>query len=355
MPKEPDDRESRWKHVRKALAKPPSTAATIVIGIVSIFLAGLAASAAGYLVKPLDSATREARPVDFTAVAVGLVVGLLIAWIGTQLYYRLQRRTLELELEQTRAGLARLTRTKDTLSTVRIYADHLYNLLEASVGDELSLHNPAAADVEHFICDVSSQYLTEATGCRYTLSIWGERLTSRRATDKASLQVATPLPTSVTDRFEYLTGRMEPNEKEAFSVRITSSWLKHHRVLEEDDDKADDERSTLRLDAPHDNHGRTGRRAKDLERFVYSVDAPFHKSNEGDIKAWNQCGYQSVRVVSFHRPGMICYLIAASVDQDAFSEAEEIYLLWLKRVLELDPAMRNAATQQQSSQLDDFS
>jgi hypothetical protein len=346
MPTESDDRKSRRKRIRAALAKPPSTAVTLIIGVVSIFLAGLAASGAGYLVKPLSSATREARPVDFTDVAVGLVVGLLIAWLGTQLYYRLQKRTRQLELDKVRYELTRLARTRDTLSTVRIYADHLYNLLEAYVGDELTLHDPRSADFTHFICEVSSEYLAEATKCDFTLSLWGEPQASRRASDRTILHDAQPSLPGVTDHFEYLAGRMEPNEKEAFLVvRIGSSWLKHNRTLEQDYE-APSQPNASRLDAPHDDAGRIGRRAQDLERFVYSIDAPCHKRSEGDIRAWKQCGYRSVRAVSFDRPDMVCYLIAASRNSDAFSEAEEIYLLWLKRVLELDPAMHlSRATQ----------
>jgi hypothetical protein len=329
--------------MRATLAKPPSTALTLFIGVVSIFLAGLAASGAGYLVKPLNSATREARPVDFTDVAVGLVVGLLIAWLGTQLYYRLQQRTRQLELDKVRLELARMARTRDTLSTVRIYADHLYNLLEGYVGDELTLRDPMSEDFTHFICEVSNQYLAEATKCDFTISLWGEPQTSRRASDRASLQDAAPLdtarlPPEVSDRFQYLAGRMEANEKEAYRVRIGASWLRHNRTLEQEYDAPTGE-NTPRLDQPHDDAGRTGRRAQDLERFVYSIDAPCHKRSEPDIIAWKQCGYRSVRAVSFDRPGMICYLIAASRNPGAFSEAEEIYLLWLKRVLELDPVM----------------
>jgi hypothetical protein len=354
IPRKPNRKDSLWQRVRDFFAKPPTTGSTVIIGVLAIFAAGLLAAVASLLIEPLNSATREIRSIDFIAVGVSLTVGLLIAWFGTRQYYRLRMHTSKLELSAIRKEVVRLCQARKTLTRVEIYADHLHNLLEAFVRGTLSLHDPSAPDFNRLICEASERYLSDATHCCFVLTVWGEILgdddkpaEGRRPGVKSTAseeisQVIEVEPTHIAPKFKLLAGNgLQKKEEEAFAVRIVSSWLKHHQQGEDDHN---DEKPSRNGSPPpseiRDESDRTPYRSKDLERFVYSADFPYYKLSEGDIQAWKKYGYRSVRAISFRRDKMICYLVALSKDDHAFTEAEELYLLWIKRVLELDLVMR---------------
>lgn len=134
--------------------------------------------------------------------------------------------------------------------------------------------------------------------------------------DRLPDAVADRVPTSVTDlvsgraKFEILAAPDHtPNERDAFEVRIDPSWLKHYQRQEDD-------------------HS---------QQLVYPADEPHMAVLPGDdIVAFTEHGYKSVRAISFRRDGMIGYLVVLAARSQAFSQAEDRYLLWLKRVLELD-------------------
>lgn len=343
MAKNSDKKRTPRQGFRDFFAKPPSTGATFIIGIVVIFAASASATALSFLVEPIGNATTEVPKEAFIAGGLGLALGLLIAWLGTRQYYKLRMYAGDLQLEAAQVELARLNKASENLRRLDIYSDHLYNLLEALVIDELSLHDPATPDTEFAVCEAPAEYLSEATGFRYALSIWkepsgdGEGIIDRAAdfvrdnlSDKVGDQVANALPTS---KFEIVAGRIP--DKKAFAVRIASSWLKHNQYRE-DDEPSPDPDSPLSTRGADENHTNRRRRSKDLARFVYSAEAPYSGLSEGDIKAFGTHDYKSVRAISFRRSETIYYLVVLSKDDEAFTEAEDLYLLWLRRVLELD-------------------
>jgi hypothetical protein len=324
--------------------KPPSTTATVVIAVLAIFIAGGAATVASILIKPLTTATSDLPNSALIAGGIGVALGLLLAWIGTVVYYRLRTRVTKLELTATRKELNDRESDTETLRRVEIYADNIYVMLEAFVAKAQSLHDLSSVDTQRAMCEFPEDYLSRATGNRFRLSVLAEPVYDepsrlRRAAgrvrdtipDKVSEPVASAMPKG--PRFEILIGKLSTDEREAFAVRVISSWLKHHQSQEDDE-------AELFEESPESDHSR--RRSNYLERFVYSADAPYDKLTNADIKAFKRFRYAAVRAISFRRGAQICYLVALSKEENAFTEAEDLYLLWLKRVLELDSVMHNA-------------
>jgi hypothetical protein len=291
-----------------------------------------------YLTREITGVAQEVPFYTFLAGGAGVGVGLLSAWLGTRLYYQLveSKRRLEYELMQSR--MAQLDISAQNLDRLDLYSSHIYSMLEAFVTEELSLHDPSSRDTESAICSVPAEQLRETTEHAFAISIWAETADDVGLLGKAAEimrdnipdRMAEPVKASLMGpRFQVLVGASSRDAK-AFSVRVVSSWLKHHQVKEED------EPATSNVDgiAP-----RLPRRSKDLERFIYRADYPFDHLDDRDIKAFSEKGYRSVRAFSFKRGSEIFYVVALSKVDGAFSQAEELYLLWLKRVLELDPVM----------------
>lgn len=336
--KNPDPQPSRWRsrlrRLRQKMAKPPSTALTIVLGIAVIFLASVVGSVSAYLTREITGVTDEIPFYTFVAGGAGLGVGLLSAWLGTRLYYGLVEAKRRLEHELIQERMARLDLTAQNLDRLDLYSSHIYSILEALVVEELSLHDPVSEDTKSAICDIPAEQMHEATERSFIISIWGEPADSANFFGRAAELVRENMPERVSEpvassligaKFKILAGANTRDAK-AFSVRIASSWLKHHQIKETDEP------------APNEPNGSSAipRRSKDLERFIYRADHPFDHLDERDIKAFEEQQYRAVRAFSFRRPNGIYYVVALSKMDGAFTQAEELYLLWLKRVLELD-------------------
>ncbi len=350
-PEIPDPKKPSLKErLRGYFRKPPSTTATVVIAVLAIFIAGGVATAASILIKPLTTATSDLPDSALIAGGIGVALGLLLAWIGTVVYYQLRTRVIKLELKATQKELNDRESDTETLRRVEIYADTIYLMLEAFVAKAQSLHDLSSVDTQRAMCEMPEDYLLRATGNNFRLMVLAEpahdepgRL--RRAAgrvrenipDKVSEPVANALPKGPA--FEILIGKFTKDEREAFAVRVSSSWLKHHQSQEDDDPYTEDDG----VDSPESRESeRSRRRESYLERFVYSADAPYDKLTNADIKAIKRFKYAAVRAISFRRGAKSCYLVALSKVDGAFSEAEDLYLLWLKRVFELDGVMHNA-------------
>jgi hypothetical protein len=141
-------------------------------------------------------------------------------------------------------------------------------------------------------------------------------------------------------KFQIIVGGTK-SERKAFTVRIASSWLKHHQLKEDDEQLSSDEQNEHHLNSAD---GELPRRLQDLDRFVYRAGAPYDGLNDRDIKAFCDLKYDAVRAISFTRNNTIYYVVALSKSEGVFTEAEDLYLLWLKRVLELDYAMHPTDT-----------
>jgi hypothetical protein len=158
--KEPDKKPSWRVRLREELAKPPSTARTIAIGLVVIFAASAVGSVTGYLLSRVGTATREVPFYAFVGAGAGLAVGLLSAWLGTRLYYRLLERNRRLEFDVMQQRVARLGASRENLRRLDLYSDHIYGILESFVTAELSLHDPSSTDAARTICEALRNIFT---------------------------------------------------------------------------------------------------------------------------------------------------------------------------------------------------
>jgi hypothetical protein len=344
---------SWWERLRDKLATSPSTGLTIVIGVAVIFAAGLVGSAAGYLVSRIGAATREVPFYAFVGGGVGLILGLLAAWFGTRLYYQLVESKRKLEFEAMQQHVARLGAARENLRRLDLYSDHIYGILEAFISEEMSLHDPSSEDAASAICGAPADFIFEATGHRVSVSIWAEPRDANqreagegiigRATefvrDNISDKVADPVKNAILGKFQIVAGATTA-ERKAFAVRVASSWLKHHHEKEDDEPASISERGN---ESAANNGAELPRRSQDLDRFVYRADAPFHGLDDRDIKAFRELKYRTVRAISFRRAASIYYVVMLAKTDGVFTEAEDLYLLWLKRVLELDRAIYHIA------------
>jgi hypothetical protein len=261
----------------------------------------------------------------------------------------------ELQFDAIQQEVARLGQARENLRRLDSYSDYIYGLHEAFVMRELSLHDVSSEDAERALCEVSAEYLNDMTKANFVVSIWAETSDDSeklfaRATDRATDFVRERISGSVASalepgKFEILAGHL--TDKKAFAVRAASSWLKHEQ-LQEDDEQPEDEdvayvASNDNPEVPDVNHPHS-LHAKNIAKFVYSADTPYGKLSGGDIKAFRGHDYRSVRAISFLRPGKICYLIVLTKEENVFTFAEELYLLWLKRVLELDRVITQVCT-----------
>ncbi len=178
MPQPPTQRRTCKVRVSEFFAKPPSTGLTIAIGVSATLIAGGLATGLSFLVQPLTTATSNLPNSALIAGGIGVATGLLLAWIGTVVYYRLRNYTTRLELNDARKELGKLDRAKETLGRIELYADHIYSLLETFVRDAQALHDLSARDTERAICDMPQKYLSDATGLPFLLSIWVEPVPS---------------------------------------------------------------------------------------------------------------------------------------------------------------------------------
>jgi hypothetical protein len=352
--KEPDKKPPWQVRLREELAKPPSTARTIAIGLVVIFAASAVGSVTGYLLSGVGNATREVPFYAFVGAGAGLAVGLLSAWLGTRLYYRLLERNRRLEYDVMQQRVARLGASRENLRRLDLYSDHIYGILESFVTAELSLHDPSSTDAARTICEAPAEYIHEATDQNVVLSIWAEPSNDKegiisKAADFVPDFVRENIPNKMAEpvedallgaKFHIIVGGTK-SERKAFTVRIASSWLKHHQLKEDDEQLSSDEQNEHHLNSTDDE---LPRRLQDLDRFVYRADAPYDGLNDRDIKAFRDLKYNAVRAISFTRNNTIYYVVALSKSEGVFTEAEDLYLLWLKRVLELDYAMHPADT-----------
>ena len=326
-----------WRErIRERLAKPPSTTLTLVLGVLTIFLASAVGALVGYALSGIGHATREIPFYAFVGAAGGLAVGLLTAWLGTRLYYELTQRNRRLQNKLMQQRVSNLGEARQNLRRLDLYSDHIYAILEAFVAGELSLHDPSSKDAERTICDAPSECIEEATKARVRLSIWveasvdsaslfGKAAEFVRENVPASDKVVEPVENAFAgSKFKVVAGATTQEQKH-FAVRAASSWLWHQRQKEADPPSADGLEMPLR--------------DKDLDRYLYRADDPLEGRDGKDIDAFRDLKYRAVRAFSFKRGEITCYVVALSKTAMVFTAAEDLYLLWLRRVLELDDVM----------------
>jgi len=256
---------------------------------------------------------------------VCLTAGLLIAWGLTRQFYEVviekegsDEVALRAQLELAENKLADLEPNQATLQSVRTYTEHIYGVAGTLISKQVSFSDLKGEAVKNSICGLTQVSLSKATARDYKVSIWSEPTDPPGMIDRIQGRVAGIAPDTAVgealaprkSKFEILAApHHTPTEIEQFEVRIEPSWLKHEQLQEEGQDGD----QVYRADAEH----LTALRGGDIEAFVKN-------------------DYQSVRAVAFHRNGLIGYLVLLSRDKQAFSEVEDLYLLWLKRILELD-------------------
>ena len=263
--------------------------------------------------------------------------GAALAWSITRAFYRRRVRTqaaesrlrvgeltervqeLATELERARTERADLELVEEAFTRVGRYAAHILSLVQNLLNGEAILEDFAKRQPSEGICDLTHEHIAHATGQEVCVSIWAEsppwglgRLASQQASKAVSARVAS------LSTFEVLAAspRRQP-EVDAFAeVSVGASWLKHRR--------ADEERTR--------------------EPNVYPVnDFATTDANGPDIDAFKAHGYRSVRAVSLRRRNRVAYLIVLGREPDLFSTVEDVYVLWLRHVLELDALIRGGA------------
>jgi hypothetical protein len=344
-----------WKRLRSWLdQRQPTLFDSIIAGVLAALLTGAGLTAVVSYVFNLLLPGGEV-PGYSLAVAGGifLTLGLIGAWLATRAIYEAQFRTKQTELDAVRESgqqaldsaqseydiklealrnehelLARalkaeldLEREKllgiepDRQALVRqgIYFEHVYDLVDGLIRGQLSFEDLSGEVVGRSICGVTQEYLTSAAGHEFRVSIWAEPSTSRV---RDQLQ---KLPgTAWLHKFEVVAATPEHtlDETKSFAVPIELSWLKHNYLQE---------------------HAKPKRR-------VYVADSLDLVGLTGpDLEAFLAHDYQSVRATSFHRDGMIGYIVVLSKAPQAFTAVENRYLLWLRHVLEIDQVMRSGS------------
>jgi len=192
------------------------------------------------------------------------------------------------------------------------------------ISGAVALQDLTSEDVKESICGLTQTYLAKATKARCKVSIWCEPSNETRI-NRISERFSGAVPGSMSSlvpgkvKFEILAAPDHTStEREDFEVPIDPSWLKYNQRYAE-------------------THA---------EQKAYAEEEPHMASVRGDdMEAFVKHEYESVRAVSFERDNMIGYLVAVSTERHAFSQAEDQYLLWLKRILELDGLLGNGSGQ----------
>jgi hypothetical protein len=308
--------------------KPPTNRSGTLIAISSIFAAGILTILGGLLLNQIEPSGNV--PGYFIVLAAGLFLstGVGLAWWLTRKLYELELHAKESDAEKVQAQfekvqaqlelekkkLASFEPSEETLRRFGEYSEHVYSLSGSLISGEVSLRDLSSDDATQAICRLTEKYLVSATGREFKVSIWGE-ITDPGTFTWLRKAVNDVTPDAIGDlasrrKFEiFAAPEHTPTEHEAFAVKIEPSWLKHCQ----------------RQEAEH------------AEQLVFEADEPHLSALRGDdIAAFAIHGYQSVRAISFRRDGMHGYLVVLSKMSDAFSQIEGRYLLWLKRILELD-------------------
>jgi hypothetical protein len=315
--------------------KPTSTATAWVMAVLAIFGAGALTALISWIIKPLGTSNKVPGYVFLIVGTVSLVAGTLGAWALTRTYYKLTVRTLTAEhataIERLfKSHETQLESSRKAVRSLSIYAEHIYALLEVMAMGVMPLSDLRSDEASKAICKLTKEYLSKVTGADYAVSVCVEPAASRRR-DRISDLVVEYAPGNLGERFsrkfEFLAApHLTQTECDAFAVRIESSWLKHHQTLETNF------LEETETDGPQ---GKQQQEIRDVQRFVYRAEYPFQHLDDDDIRAFEDNAYVSVCAVSFLRDDMIGYLVALSKTPKAFSEIEERYLLWLKRIIEI--------------------
>jgi hypothetical protein len=302
--------------------KPPTNRSSVATAIWSIGAATLLTLLGGLVIKLVGPAGNVPGYLLVIVGGICLTAGLAVAWVLTRKNYELLVRSLKAEAEKLVAELelekkrrADFEPSEETLRRLRVYSDHVYTAIGAMIAGELSLNDLGSDTVSRAICDVVRTHLRAATGFEFKLSLWGEAK-EPRIRERISGAVSERLPDAVGDlvparqRFTILAApEHTPVERNAFEVAIDPSWLKWNQRQEDDH----------------------------AEFVVFDADVPGMSALRGDdIAAFTTHEYQSVRAIAFQRRDMIAYLVVVSKAPQAFSDIEDQYLMWLKRMLELD-------------------
>lgn len=259
----------------------------------------------------------------YLLVVVGglsLTVGLVVAWVLTRKDYELRVRLLRTEVEkvQVEVDLERERRESVSQAALRrffLYSEHVYSLVGSVVSRQMSLSDLAGDDVRAAICEVVQAQLRKGTGHEFKVSVWVEP-SNPTLGEKISGALSEQLPAAISSylparaRFEVVAAPDHTaSEREAFAVPIDASWLKWNQRLEDDHD----------------------------EPRVYKADVPsMQEFDSDDIVTFLRCGYNAVRAIAFRREHLMGYVVVLSQTPHAFAQPEEQYLLWLRRVLELN-------------------
>jgi hypothetical protein len=319
----------RW--VKWWLGEKPPTNRTGAVTALWAIAAWLALTfLAGFIIHEFGPTGNVPGWVVVVVGGVCLVLGLFSAWLLTRKNYELLVKSLrsdlsrvEVEIERERERWADFEPRKETLRRLGIYSDHLYTLIGTMIAGRISLADLEGEAVARAICDVVATHLRRAAGAEFVLSVWGEPR-EPRFRERISHAVGEKLPDAVSDllpakrRFAILNAPDHTVvERKAFEVTVDPSWLKWNQRQEEDHE----------------------------EFVVFDADLPGLPALKGDdIAAFVEHGYQSVRAIAFERADLTAYLVVLSKHPGAFSEVEDQYLMWLKRVLELDGVLADVVS-----------
>ncbi|HEY5285515.1 MAG TPA: hypothetical protein VIJ50_00240 [Solirubrobacteraceae bacterium] len=314
--------------------KPPTHRSSAFIALWAIFAAGLLTILASLVIKFVGPTGNVPGYILAIACGVCLSAGIALAWWLTRKFYELLVRTSAAELEKVKAQhlqvgaelelerekLASFEPSEETLRRFGEYSEHLYNLTGTLISGEVSLRDLKSDVTVQSICKMTQKHLLSAAQQEFKVSIWSE-VSDPRVRDRLRDAVNDLTPVGELHdkrKFEILAApEHTANERENFEVRIGTSWLKHCQRQEEDH----------------------------AEELVYEADEPHLTALRGDdISAFTEHGYQSVRAISFQRDEMRGYLVVVSKVAQAFTQIEERYLLWLKRILELDMVISRNGT-----------
>lgn len=319
--------------------KPPTSLSGIVIAVVVTLLG--AAGITALITFVVKAIVPDGRVPGYLLTVVGgvfLTLGCLSSWLVTRAIYqeRLTNRDDELEADKREQDLllqardsligeleAKLALAEERLlatelgrvaaTRIGMYFTHVYNAVEALIRGDLSLKDLDSNATSHWICATTQKWLREAIEIDFWVSLWVEQphpIERLPRTDRIGERLRT---------FEIAAAPMhEPEELEDFGkVHVDPSWLKHNYRQEQEDPKNPRYRSYVadRLDL-------VGLRGPDLDVF-------------------KQYDYKSARATSFRHDDKTGYLVILSKEEQPFSIVEDVYLLWLRHVLELDFVLRS--------------
>jgi hypothetical protein len=256
-------------------------------------------------------------------LAVGCVASALlgggVAWAFVARIMRLTTRALEAELSLAKTELAIAAPEQEDLRRFGIYSDHLALLIDSLFKGKLTFTDLLAEQVVLSLELTENRLRSGMTNDELCLSIWREPPVPEGVREQLKEQVRQHVP-GMAERlgssFEIVAApTLSGTQARALEVHVEPSWLRHKRMQE-----IDNRRPT-----------------------VYGADHLDYPDPSGpDIEAFKGLGYGSVRAVSFVRDDITHYVVLLAKEPQAFSQLEERFLLWFRRLLVIEYAVRAA-------------